>query len=327
MASSSWSQLRRNLTAAIPLSSFLYNAFLLINLLHYSTLPSLKIWSWPKTFAASNAEDSYTGWFTLEAIIQAFSLLGSVYLFTAVLVSIVGFIGVLKKQPATIRFYRDCAIADLSFGTAVTLLVGYGAFFFQQLGLGVSVCDELSRNPVIMRSLSIDLENCEQAVERWFFATLVFLVIGAVIRLHCLLFISKFYNLVAAEVERRRLPLNMSDLASRNKDESRRHHRRSSSSSKRVFIVEHSSSSSSTTPTDEGRVLVYTPTSMTLSEARKFATVKEAVVQSSSSRGSRRHHHHYRRRSSVSKEDTWVDSSEEDEGAIALPSYPGEPLR
>lgn len=94
MHNSHWLQLRRNLPAFIPLSSFLYNAFLLINLLHYTTLPSLKIWSWPKTFA-SDGSDDYSNWFTLEVTIPALSLLCSVYLFTAVLVSIAGVIGVL----------------------------------------------------------------------------------------------------------------------------------------------------------------------------------------------------------------------------------------
>jgi len=246
--------------------------------------------------------------------------------YPACVVSAVGFGGVLKKHSPTIRFFRDCAIADLSFGVALTLLLGYSAFFYQQLGVGVRACEELSRNPVVMRHLGIDSENCEQWVERSILASIIGMLVLVVVRLHATLLIARYYKHVCRPAGGT-LPYNRFDLEERKVH----HHRRSFSSSQRVYLLSHPADSTPTTPIrdDEerdGMITVYTPTKMSISTAKGLTSgvLREAWIGSK-----RRHRHHHRKNSShtapmTAKEDTWIDSAEEDEGQIALPVYAGE---
>lgn len=72
----------------------------------------------------------------------------------------------VQRLPAHVRVFRDYSIADLVFVTMSTLLF---AFACVQPTLRGAVCEELSRQPELMRNLAdtgLNIENCEMYFER-----------------------------------------------------------------------------------------------------------------------------------------------------------------
>jgi hypothetical protein len=93
-----------------------------------------------------------------------------------------------QSKAAYVRFYRDSFIADFAFTAFFTLLGAYGAF---QSATRTTVCEELSRQPELMRDMAemgLNLENCELWFDRALLATLAFVVIIVVIRVSLLYF-------------------------------------------------------------------------------------------------------------------------------------------
>lgn len=80
------------------------------------------------------------------------------------------------------RFYRDFSIADFSFCAILTVVGAYGAF---RDATRTGVCEELSRQPELMRDMGemgLSLENCERWFERAVMAFLAVMVIVIVAR-------------------------------------------------------------------------------------------------------------------------------------------------
>lgn len=89
----------------------------------------------------------------------------------------------LQNKPAFIRFYRDYSIADFSFTTFSAILVTYSAF--RSASLRASICEELSRQPELMRDLvemGLNLENCELWFERAVLMGVAIMVVLVVVR-------------------------------------------------------------------------------------------------------------------------------------------------
>lgn len=106
------------------------------------------------------------------------------------------------------RFYRDYSIADFSFCIFFTALATYGSFY---TAARAGVCEELSHHAELMRSvveMGLNLENCEQWLERAVLAILAVTIIVMVVRV-CrslstfisLLFIF-YFNLTASPTPR-----------------------------------------------------------------------------------------------------------------------------
>lgn len=76
------------------------------------------------------------------------------------------------------RFYRDYSIADFIASVCFTIIAAYGAF---RSSTRTGVCEELSRQPELMRDLGdmgLSLENCERWFER---AVMAFAAISVII--------------------------------------------------------------------------------------------------------------------------------------------------
>lgn len=80
------------------------------------------------------------------------------------------------------RFYRDYSIADFSFTTFFTIFGIYATF---RTSVRTAVCEELSRQPELMRDMlemGLNLENCELWFERAVFAFIAVMIILIVVR-------------------------------------------------------------------------------------------------------------------------------------------------
>jgi len=109
-------------------------------------------------------------------------------------VSLIGLIGVLKSKPTYVRFYRDSCIADLVFTVFFTVV---GAYFSFQQNVRTAVCEELSKQPELLRDMvemGLSLENCELWFERAVMASVVIVMVIVVCRLHLLLVVSRYYT-------------------------------------------------------------------------------------------------------------------------------------
>jgi hypothetical protein len=87
-----------------------------------------------------------------------------------------------QSIPSFVRFYRDYSIADFAFSTFFTLVGAYAAF---RTSVRAVVCEELSRQPDLMRGMAemgLNLENCELWFERAVMAFMVFMVVLTVVR-------------------------------------------------------------------------------------------------------------------------------------------------
>ncbi|KAF4619919.1 hypothetical protein D9613_004910 [Agrocybe pediades] len=92
------------------------------------------------------------------------------------------FASAASHKPSHVRFYRDYSIADFSFCAFFTALATYAAFLSPTRA---GVCEAFSHHPELMRDMlemGLNLENCEQWLERAVFAGLAFLFVVMVIR-------------------------------------------------------------------------------------------------------------------------------------------------
>lgn len=116
------------------------------------------------------------------------------YFATAATVCFIGFVGIIKTIPSFVRFYRDYSIADFSFCTFFAVVGTYAAF---RTSVRTVVCEELPRQPSLMRDLSemgLNLENCELWFERAVLAFMMIMVVITVVRLHFLIALSNYYS-------------------------------------------------------------------------------------------------------------------------------------
>jgi len=118
----------------------------------------------------------------------------SAYFASSAAVCIVGLMGILRSKPSFIRFYRDYSIADFTFCTFVTGITTYAIF---HSSARAAICEELSHHPELVTELGgmgLNLENCERWLERGVLASVAFMVVIIVIRLHFLLAVSNYHT-------------------------------------------------------------------------------------------------------------------------------------
>lgn len=185
----------RNRTASLCISLIgaVINFAFAVQLL--SAWRSLK---WEPESEWEGSENSWRG----DGVKLVWGLL-SAYFAAAATVCVIGFVGIIKvtapppfltlvfrttdppnKQsiPSFVRFYRDYSIADFAFSTFFTLVGAYAAF---RTSVRAVVCEELSRQPDLMRGMAemgLNLENCELWFERAVMAFMVFMVVLTVVR-------------------------------------------------------------------------------------------------------------------------------------------------
>ncbi|KAG5730613.1 hypothetical protein E4T56_gene3945 [Termitomyces sp. T112] len=166
-----------------------------------------------------------------------------VHLTLAATVSFVGFIGILKRNPSLVRFYRDYSIANFSFWTSVTAIATYAVF---HASARAAACEELSHHPEVLRNLmdmGLNLENCERWLERAGLAFIILMFILLVIRLHCLLAVNNLYYQLVRQAQLSSRPLSRSRF-------------QDSHTARRIYLLPPSDEEAQL---DDGVELVYAP--------------------------------------------------------------------
>ncbi|KAJ3558373.1 hypothetical protein NM688_g963 [Phlebia brevispora] len=124
------------------------------------------------------------------------------YFAAATTASVIGFIGIVRNSLTYVRFFRDYSIADLMFMLMSAVTISYASFSSASLRAGV--CEELGRQPELMRDMAdsgLNLENCEYWFERAVVAVLGLIVMFVVIRVHFVIALSKYYNQLRRDVQ------------------------------------------------------------------------------------------------------------------------------
>ncbi|KAF8514851.1 hypothetical protein BU17DRAFT_52119 [Hysterangium stoloniferum] len=156
----------RTATLVLAIGGTLLNASAVLEL--------LALWRTLKWESESEWEGSEN--YTVGGLRVVWCLL-TAYFTLAALACIVGIIGVVKRISSYVRLYRDCSLADLVFCALFTTLFGFTSF---RPGVPSAVCEELSRQPDLMRDLAesgLSVETCEAWFEK---AVIVLVVIMAV---------------------------------------------------------------------------------------------------------------------------------------------------
>jgi len=244
----------------------------------------------------------------------------SAYFAVAATVCLIGFVGIVKSISSFVRFYRDYSIADFSFCTFFTVLGTYAAF---RTPVRAVVCEELSRQPVLMRDLAemgLNLENCELWFERVVLAFMMVMVVLIVIRLHFLIALSNYYSYLSTQ-QSTNLPMHMTWRSQASDDSGQHQH---------IYLLPRPSTfHAAATPqtADDNDILVYAPiplSSMSPQQAQKLRTsATEAWISrtepnsasTSSAQTLRSHRHGHRRHGSSGSR-----------GRISLPVRPDEGL-
>jgi len=176
------SSLNRSIALAISLAGTLINLGLAIK---FSSLwPSLK----------SERDSEFEGsLYSLsgDSLTLLWGLL-SCYFIANAATSFVGLIGVLKNIPSCVRFCRDYSISDLFFITFSVICGAYASSTHPSFRTGL--CEELSRQPELMRDWGFNDENCEAWFERAFTVVMVLAAIMIMIRIYFVITITKYYS-------------------------------------------------------------------------------------------------------------------------------------
>ncbi|KAI0347150.1 hypothetical protein BDW22DRAFT_1322311 [Trametopsis cervina] len=119
-----------------------------------------------------------------------------IYFAAAATASTIGFVGVARRKLSHVRFFRDWSIVELGLMFISATTMSYLSFGSSSM-LQTSVCEELGRQPDLMRDMAesgLNLENCEYWFERVVVAVLGLILVSAVIRVHFIIALSKYYS-------------------------------------------------------------------------------------------------------------------------------------
>ncbi|KAI0036031.1 hypothetical protein K488DRAFT_41958 [Vararia minispora EC-137] len=160
------------------------------------------LWRASKRDTATESEGLAGGW---ARGLSTLGGLATVYFLTAAAANVVGLVGILKRYPRCVRFWRDFSIADFACTTTTTVFAVYAASRYYDLRN--DLCEELSRHDDVMMDLAelgITLENCEQWSQRAILAVVSLLVFLHLIRLHLVITVSKIFARMSTHTHHRR---------------------------------------------------------------------------------------------------------------------------
>jgi len=278
----------RTLSLAVSFISAIINFILAVRL--------LALWRSLRWDSESEWEGSADVW-RVDPVKLVWGLL-SVYFAGAAAASAVGFVGIARQMPTFVRFFRDYSIADLAFTTLSVVTLSYTSFTTSYVRSGV--CEELSRQPELMRDMAetgLSLENCEFWFERAVVAILGMMFVLIAIRLQFVIALSKYHN----QLRRDRLPLPKSHSSSRQvkADSMQRIYLlpTPSSPSSPSFPSNFTSNNTHTRSKSLDEVIVYAPVplgGLSEEDARKMNATEAWISTSSSSSSQPRTHRHTR---------------------------------
>ncbi|KAG8965923.1 hypothetical protein FRC03_012759 [Tulasnella sp. 419] len=265
----------------------------------YASAKLVSIWfSFRWTSWGSDGESSeWEGYAWSIDTARALGAIICAYFFVGGIASIVGFVGTLKRRTSNLRLFRDYSIADLAFGFTCTTLFTFAS---TQPSVRSMLCEELSRQPDLLRSLSesagLTVENCEGFIDKAVVGVVLALFVGLFIRLQFTLTVINYYT----HLKRTQQHHHSSSRRSQS-------HRHSRSSSQRIVLLSSplpssSLSSNPSSSSDGQQTVVYAPVNVSLEQARKM-NGRDALL--------------------FSKESD-LESGSDAEGAIRLPIIQGE---
>ncbi|THG97615.1 hypothetical protein EW026_g4410, partial [Hermanssonia centrifuga] len=126
--------------------------------------------------------DSEADALRVDAVKLVWGLL-ALYFAAAATASTIGFVGIARNKLSYVRFFRDYSIADFMFMLVSAVGVSYASF--SSVTLKSEVCEELGRQPELMRDMAesgLNLENCEYWFERAVVAVLGIILVFVVVR-------------------------------------------------------------------------------------------------------------------------------------------------
>ncbi|EKM59116.1 uncharacterized protein PHACADRAFT_249349 [Phanerochaete carnosa HHB-10118-sp] len=121
----------------------------------------------------------------------------TLYFAAAATASTIGFVGIARNSISYVRFFRDYSVADLLFMIFSSLTISYLSFSSASSLIRTSVCEELGRQPDLLRDIAesgLDLENCEYWFERGIVVVIAMLFVLVIVRVHFVLALSKYYG-------------------------------------------------------------------------------------------------------------------------------------
>ncbi|KAH8118666.1 hypothetical protein DFH11DRAFT_1540794 [Phellopilus nigrolimitatus] len=264
----------------------------------------LSLWRVLKWETESEWEGSADGW-RVDSIKLVWMLL-SAYFTTASVVCVVGAAGVIKRTPSFVRLYRDYSLADVCCCGLLTVLTALASF---RPSARATVCEEISGQPELLRSLAeagLNPENCEQWFEHAVVAFVAIAAILLVIRLQFIITVSNFYKQLLRQRLYGSIELNESDVTLSPMESND-----GSGTPRRVFLlpartvqglqagldasVSAISGSNVLRDGGNGGMLVYAPvpiSSLSEAEARELASNEAWVSRAPSGHGRKHSHGH-----------------------------------
>ncbi|KAG9019468.1 hypothetical protein FRB90_001942 [Tulasnella sp. 427] len=233
-------------------------------------------WTW-----ASSEESEWEGLSWKVDTMKALGAIICAYFFVGGVASVVGLVGVIKRRTTNVRLFRDYSIADLAFGFTSTVAF---AFISSKPAVRFMMCEELSRQPDLLRTLSdsagLNVENCESFLDKAIVSVLVACGVLLFIRLQFTLTVMNYYTHLRRSV--------MSSEHGHHHHHGHRHHRSGSTSSTRrsrshsrsnsqpILLLAHPVSplSEKQSPND---TIVYAPVRLSAEQARSM-DVRQAFV-------------------------------------------------
>ncbi|KAB5595548.1 hypothetical protein CTheo_1009 [Ceratobasidium theobromae] len=276
----------------------------------YAATHLIALWWTMQTESESEWEGSADIW-TLD-VARILGALICTYMTIASVACAAGFYGTLKRLPAHVRVFRDYSIADLIFVTLSTLMF---AFACVQPTLRGAVCEELLRQPELMRSLidaGLTIENCDVYFERGVIGVVGIMSVLLICRMQFTLLVTDYYS----QLVRMGSGAEYDEFSG---DES-------TLGGQRIYLLP------SRDAQPKGQPLVYAPLPrLSLADARQMNATEaylsrpsrhshsNSLPHSHTRSDSRSHSHSHRRAESLS-------NSRHAHGNIALPIRPGEGL-
>lgn len=149
----------------------------------------------------SGVDDTDTLPVNIDALHLLWGLL-TLYFAAAATASTIGFVGIARVRSRWIctdslahtrpqnlvtyvRFFRDYSIAEFLFMLLSATFISYLSFSPSSSSLRTSVCDELGRQPELLRDVAesgLDLENCEYWFERGVIVVIAMLLVFVIVR-------------------------------------------------------------------------------------------------------------------------------------------------
>jgi len=232
-----------------------------------AVLQMLTLWRTLKWESESEWEGSEQ--YTVGGLRVVWCLL-TAYFTVAALACTVGIIGVVKRISSYVRLYRDYSVADLVF---CALFTTFFTFTSSHPVARSALCEELSRQPDLMRDLTasgLNVETCEAWFEKAVIVFVVLMGVSLVVKLQFTLTISTYLTTLIRSTPPTPLHLDIVAPHSASQSAPSPHH---------IFLLPNQSHHQS-----QEDVIIYAPVALSPQDARELDATEAWVSERTRSR-------------------------------------------